>query len=129
MIVAGVGHSILLDLEEAVKDACSMAMEQMGSTTVDFLLCFATTEFASHYPRLFKELETRAGTPNIVGCSAMAVLTGEREFEGSPGLAILAISSDELKTIPFLADDPSLAGETIQELTKDRLSQGAAGNA
>ncbi|MFQ5933980.1 MAG: FIST N-terminal domain-containing protein, partial [Dehalococcoidia bacterium] len=31
--------------------------------------------------------------------------------------------------IPFLADDPSSAGGTIQELTKDRLSQGAAGNA
>ncbi len=128
MILAGVGHSTHLDLEEAARDASSMAMERMGSSQVDFVLCFATTEFASHYPKLFQALKSHTGTSQIVGCSAMAVLTEEREFEGSPGLALLTLSSDELKTLPFLAEEGSSAVARVTGLLKERLQKEKADN-
>ena len=129
MILAGVGHSTHLALEEAALAASSRAMERMGSSRADMVLCFATTEFASHYASLFRALKAHTGTSNIVGCSAMAVLTGEGEFEGSPGLAILTLTSDELEMMPFLAEETSPAGEGLRGVLQERLQQGSAENA
>ncbi len=128
MITAGVGHSTHLDLEEAAREASSMALERMGTPKVDFVLCFATTEFASHYPLLFRTLKKYTGTSRILGCSAMAVLTDQGEFEGTPGLALLTLASDELDLNPFLVEEDSSATGRVEEAWKEHLRPGAMKN-
>ncbi len=112
MTLAAVGHSHKLGLEEAAREASFMAMERLGSSDVDFLLSFATSEYAHHSPRLFDELKQHTGTSEIVGCSAMTVISEQGEFEDRPGLVVLALSSDELQFSPFIFQNgPSLAAD------------------
>jgi small ligand-binding sensory domain FIST len=107
VIQAGVGHSTSLDLGTAAREASSNALERLGRSKADLLLCFATPEFSFHYRHLHRTLSEYTGTSQIVGCSAMAIITGEGEFEGSPGLAVMALATDGLKVLPFLSEDGS----------------------
>ena len=119
MTLAAAGHSEKLGLEEAAKEASFMAMERLGSPGVDLLLCFATTEYAYHYPRLFGELKQHTGTSEIVGCSGMTVISEDGEFEDRPGLVVLALSSDEIQFSPFIFQNgPSLAADMNDMLAK-----------
>ena len=127
MTLAAVGHSQKLSLEEAAREASFMAMERLGSPGVDFLLCFATSEYAHHCTRLFGELKQHTGTSEIVGCSAMAVISEDGEFEDRPGLVVLALSSNEIQFSPFIfQNSPSLAADMNGMLAKARGESGSS---
>ena len=102
MLRAGVGQSSLPITEQAAKEAATRAMNQAGAGDAALVLVFFTVD---HLPAFRKVLETVrriTGTDQVVGCSGVGVLTGDGEIEGSPGLAVLALSSDDIETHPFL---------------------------
>jgi small ligand-binding sensory domain FIST len=103
MIKAGVGHSINESGEEAAKEATLQAMERGGLTKADWAIVFCTFTHRKSYKEILKSVSKITQTANIAGCSAIGVLTNFGEVEGSPGVAVLAVSSDSLQADSFLA--------------------------
>jgi small ligand-binding sensory domain FIST len=102
MIRAGVGQSSSHSSEQAIEQAASAAMAQAGITRADTALVFFTVEHAMSRRQLVETLCRTTGTDRIVGSSAAGILTPAGEVEGSQGVAVLVLSSDQIQTSPFL---------------------------
>ena len=101
MLRAGVGQSNSSLTSQAVQEAATTAMNQLG-TSADIVLVFATSEHWQNEGDFLTKLRDITKTERIVGCSGLGVLTGQAEIEGSPGIAVLAVASDRIKTEPIL---------------------------
>ena len=71
-----------------------------------------TAEHIRDQEKLRNAVARAAGTSRLVGTSASGILTGEGEVEGSHGVAVLVLSSDQLQADPFLFE--SLRGRDDQ---------------
>lgn len=72
-------------------------MTQAGIGRADVALVFSTVDHIPDYQKLVAAVRRVTQTDRIVGCSGVGVLTGEGEIEGSPGLAVLALSADKIQ--------------------------------
>lgn len=117
MIKAGAGQSSDPSTHAAVEAATREALAQAGIERADLALTFFTADHAARQQELVATLNRTAQTEAIVGCSAAGVLTGEGEIEGSGGVAVLVIASDQLMARPFvlspLRDNEAHLGESI----------------
>jgi small ligand-binding sensory domain FIST len=102
MIKAGVGQSLSENSNEAAREAASQAMERGELTTADWVLVFCTFPHRSSYKDILKSVCEITQTTNLAGCSAIGMLTNFGEVEGSPGVAVLAVSSDDIHADSFL---------------------------
>ncbi len=102
MIRAGVGHSQKHATGPAVEEAVAQALAQAGITRADLAMIFFTADHAAQSHELAATLTRRVGTDCVVGASGAGVLTGENEMEGSAGVAVLVIASDEIVGRPFI---------------------------
>ena len=102
MISAGVGQSQQQSTGRAVEEAASRAMARAGISRADLAMIFFTADHAGRERELTASLSGIVGTDCVVGCSGAGVLTGEGEIEGSSGIAVLAIASDEIVGRPFI---------------------------
>lgn len=103
MTRAGVGQATDGCGVLAAKRATADAMERGGITRADCVLLFASADYSCQYTRLLDAVHDLTGADNIVGCSAAGVLSSEGEIEGSPGIAVLAATSDNLHFQSFLS--------------------------
>jgi len=71
-----------------------MALRSIGRERADLLLVFATTPHGPGFTRVTRTAAEVCGTHDVIGCSAAGVLAGEREVEGGPGVALLALAGD-----------------------------------
>jgi len=102
MIRAGVGQSSSDSSVKAAEQAAAAAMQQAAISRADFAVAFLTVDHLPNYQRIVTALKHVCGTGQVVGSSGAGILTGEGETEGSHGLAVLVVSSDEIKGDPFL---------------------------
>ena len=102
MIHAGVGQSSSQSSEQAIEQAAVAAMQQAGISRADFAVVFLTVDHLPNYQQIVTVLKRLCGTGQIVGSSGAGVLTGEGETEGVRGLAVLVVSSPEIRGNPFL---------------------------
>ncbi|MER3447063.1 MAG: hypothetical protein C4291_09560 [Candidatus Dadabacteria bacterium] len=102
MIKAGVGYSVNENSEEATREAAFQAMEHGGLEKADWALVFCTFPHRSSYKDILKSVCKITQTTNVVGCSAIGMLTNFGEVEASPGIAVLAVSSDSMRADSFL---------------------------
>ena len=102
MIKAGIGQSLSENSNEAAREAASQAMERGGLATADWVLVFSTFPHRSSYKDILKSVCKITQTTNLAGCSAIGILTNFGEVEGSPGVAVLAVSSDDIHADSFL---------------------------
>lgn len=102
MIKAGVGQSLSENSHEAAREAASQAMERGGLTKADWVLVFSTFPHRSCYKDILKSVCKITQTTNVAGCSAIGMLTNFGEVEGSPGVAVLAVSSYSVRADSFL---------------------------
>src|SRR5262252_2916450 len=105
MIQAGVGLSTIADTGRAAEDAASKAVASLTGGAADFVVVFATAEHGESLPSLLSAVERTAGTPYVVGCSAVGVIAAGREIEEGPALGVLAVRSDQIRGTPFLFRD------------------------
>ncbi len=112
MIRAGVGLSTERGIEQAAEDAVARAAEGLEGQRPDWCVVFATAEHAPGMPRLLGALAEAAGTPYVVGCSAAGVVVGDAEVEEGPAVGVLAVSSDTIRSTPFLFHDDGDHGLT-----------------
>jgi small ligand-binding sensory domain FIST len=102
MIHAGAAQSSNPSTAEAAKIAATQAMVQAGIVKGDAAVIFFTVDHASRQRELVETVCRVTGTDRIVGCSAAGVLTSTGEVEGSQGLAVLVLASDQIQSNPFL---------------------------
>ncbi len=103
MIKVGVGHSVNEISADAAREAAKQAMERGNISKADWAVVFSTFPHRLGYKEILKAVSEITGTTNIAGCSGIGVLTNYGEIEGGPGVAVLSVSSDEMKTTTFLA--------------------------
>jgi small ligand-binding sensory domain FIST len=102
MLRAGVGQSSDVSTERAAEEAARQAMAQAGISHADVSIAFFTIEHAARARELIGALRRVTGTDQIVGSSAAGILTGSGEVEGTRGMAVLVLSSDQIQFHPFL---------------------------
>jgi len=102
MIRAGAGQSSHRSTAQAAAEAAHQAMAQAGIRRADAALVFFTADHAKSPRELLEPLRRVTGTDQIAGASAAGILTGAGEVEGSHGLAVLVLTSDQMAARPFL---------------------------
>lgn len=102
MIRAGAGLSSRQDTESAAREAAEAALDRAGTDAADWGLVFATTDHRPALGDLVRTVSDELETVRLVGCTGNGVLTDQGEIEGSPGVAVLAVSSDTLRAEPLL---------------------------
>jgi small ligand-binding sensory domain FIST len=112
MIRAGAGRSIERSTERAAEEAAAQAMARAGVSRASVAVVFFTVEHAAHKRGLIETLRRITQTDRIVGSSGAGILTIAGEVEGTPGIAVLVIASDQIQTEPFIVS--SLRGRDDQ---------------
>jgi small ligand-binding sensory domain FIST len=102
MIRAGAGQSSRSSTKDAAAEAASHALAEAGISRADAVMAFFSAEHGSRPEELAESLRKATGTEKVTGCSSAGVLTGAGEVEGSHGLAVLALASDQVRGQPFL---------------------------
>ena len=102
MIRAGVGRSQKQATGQAVEEAARGALAHAGISRADFAMIFFTADHAGQKRELVTSLIRAIGTDCVVGSSAAGVVTGDSEIEGSHGVAVLVLASDEISARPFI---------------------------
>jgi small ligand-binding sensory domain FIST len=115
-IRAGSGLGTGDDWRQALGSALEHALQPLAGEAPDLLMVFASSAYADDYaPMLEAALEATQAT-QLAGCSASAVIAGDRELELEPGLALLALRlpPGALLSVRHIAADavrgPRLAG-------------------
>ena len=75
----------------ALDQALDQALEPLAGEPPDLLLVFANAVFSTDFPELLREAAERSGARELAGCGASGVIAGERELEGQPAIAALAL--------------------------------------
>lgn len=96
MIQSGAGHSNEVDGLAAAGVATLQALEQAQITEADLVFMFVTHHHLQVVQDLVREVMDVAQTENVVGCSAMGVLTDDRENDREPGVAVLVMAGEDL---------------------------------
>ena len=102
MIRAGVGQSSHHSTVAAVEEAAGAALAQAGVQAADLGFVVFTVEHAVRRSELVETLSQVLGTDRIVGSSAAGILTQAGEIEGSHGIAVLAVSADQVQAETFV---------------------------
>ena len=125
MIRAGVGCSTEASTEKAVGQAFAAALAQAGIKQADMALIVFTAEHMGDQERLRNSVSHASNQAIVVGSSAAGILTGEGEVEGSHGIAVLALASDQLQANAFffesLRGHDAEAGAKIAQLARTSL--------
>ncbi len=125
MIRAGVGQSTEASTEKAVEQAFAAALAQAEIRQADMALVVSTAEHMRDQERLRNAVSHAANHAVVVGSSAAGILTGEGEVEGSHGIAVLALASDQLQANAFLFEPlrghDAEAGARIAKITGPAL--------
>jgi hypothetical protein len=116
-IQAGVGVSHHRNPKVAGQEAASRALEAAGAEKPGFVFMFATVGY--NQQDLLKAVwEATRGAP-LCGCSAEGVIAGGEADESNFAVAVMAISSDQLRfshgMVTGLKEDPTQAGRAIAE--------------
>jgi hypothetical protein len=127
--LAGVGCSIHRNPAEAGKEAALKALEQGGIAKPDFVFVFATVGYDQQL--LIRSIREATSEAPLSGCSGEGIITQEMVNETNFAVAVMVISSDELrfdhvcvKEIGLQADvaGESLAGQINPFLSADTIA-------
>ena len=88
---AGSGIGAAPEWHAALDDALRQALDPLGGDPPDLLLLFANAVFSPSFPELLNEAAERSGARELAGCGASGVIAGDRELEGQPAIAALAL--------------------------------------
>ncbi|MDA8430486.1 MAG: FIST C-terminal domain-containing protein [Geobacteraceae bacterium] len=92
---AGVGYSIHRNPAEAGKEAALKALQQAGIARPDFVFVFATVGYNQEI--LIRSIRAATGGAPLSGCSGEGIITQETVAETNFAVAVMVISSDELR--------------------------------
>lgn len=123
MILSGAGCSTSPSTLDAVRAALGEAQAQAGADRADLVFLFATYHHAADVGPMLRAAVEVSGTEAVVGCSGMRVLTGRGEIEREPGIAALALASEDLTAAPFLVRGEDAADQISERLRPHRSGE------
>lgn len=100
---AQVGLSTQDDATIAGREAALAALRGLGGRAADFALMFATAGYDQ--PALLAAVEASLPGAVVIGCSGEGVIAGNESVEVFSAVAVMAVASDRLRFVPFLAED------------------------
>lgn len=121
--------STKVSLEAAIREIREQVIAGMGDRALDAGFLFASSTFASEFPRLLPLLIEQLPVRHLIGCAGSGIIGGDREFEEKPAISLLVghipeasirllqLSSEEL---PDLDSSPSRWEETLGVRAADR---------
>ena len=110
MIRSGAGISSSHDAAKAAQEAAGRAMQDAGLTSADWAIVFCTFPHREAYPEILRTVCEITQTTNLAGCSGIGVLTNSAEIEAEPGVCVLAVSSNSIRTSSFMFGEPTDGG-------------------
>src|SRR5262249_23444993 len=102
MIYAGAGQSSHGTTQKAVEEAAGAAMAQAGGNKGGGVLVFFTGDYAAKPEPLINGPRRTTGKERGLCSSGGGNFTQKRESEGSQGLGVLVLSSDQIQSNAFL---------------------------
>ena len=90
-LLAGSGLGVAPHWPDALDQALAAALAPLNGQPPHVLVLFASAAYADSYADLLREAAVRTGARELIGCSASGVIGVQRELEGVPALAALAV--------------------------------------
>jgi small ligand-binding sensory domain FIST len=91
VLLAGSGLGLGGDAHAALRKALEGALAPLRGEAPDLVLLFASSAYGDTYADLLVEAARRSRSRHIVGCSASAVIEGQREVEDQPAISAMAV--------------------------------------
>lgn len=121
---AGVGMSHQRNPVVAGREAAQKALAQAGLEKPDFVFMFASVGY--NQQALLKSVRAATGGAPLCGCSGEGVITAAEADESNFSVAVMAISSDELRfsngVVTGLKNDPVGAGCSVARAVQPELN-------
>jgi small ligand-binding sensory domain FIST len=89
--VAGSGIGAATEWRAALDQALDRALEPLAGEPPDLLLLFANSAFTPDFQQLLAQAIEQTAARDLAGCGASGVIAGDRELEGQPAIAALAL--------------------------------------
>src|SRR5262245_2092874 len=125
MIAAGTGLAVGETVDVLAREASRRAIERCGSDRADVVLVFVTGDIQAR--EALGAVRRVTGAAVVLGCSGTGILTENREVEGEPAVAVLAVRSEQLLATPFSferqADHEDL-GTELGQLVGSTVAEG-----
>lgn len=105
------GFSADANWRRAVSDAARAARAKLGPSPCDLALIFVSQAWDGFDPKELPPILARELAPlHSLGCNASGAISGRREIEGKPGVAVLAMSVPGARVQPFALAPSELQG-------------------
>lgn len=102
------------DLQLALREAVAELHSGLDGRRPDLLLVFASQHHSGEFDQLAGRLGELSGARVLLGASAQGVLSGAREVENEPALALWAVASEGLQVTPFRLEAHQLSETEIE---------------
>ena len=90
-IRAGSGLGVGADWRPALASAVTQALQPLDGEAPDLVVTFASAAYQEDFSELLEEVLQVTRATEHAGCSASAVIAGDRELESDAGVAVLAL--------------------------------------
>jgi small ligand-binding sensory domain FIST len=120
-IRAGSGLGAGEDWRQALTTALDLALQPLEGEAPDLVVVFASAAYQDDYADLLREVLESTQATELAGCSASAVIAGDRELEEQPGVAVLALRlpAGALLNVAYLPPDDDLSSLHLAGLAPD----------
>lgn len=105
----GSGLSGHLDAAMAAEYAAGRCAESLGGATPDLVFCFFSAHHVESAANIAEAVRKRLSPRCLIGCSAEAVIGGEIEMEGAPGVSLMGAVLPGVAVHPFFTDEIPIA--------------------
>jgi hypothetical protein len=126
---AGVGMSHDRNPRMAGREAAEKALKAAGIKRADFIFMFASVGYDQR--TLLEAVREATGRAPLSGCSGEGIIAGAEADESNFSVAVMAISSDELRFSTAIAtslkEDSEGAGRKIARTLKGQVSADTMG--
>jgi small ligand-binding sensory domain FIST len=97
-----------VEFEDALKSLIQQTASQAGDTSLDLMIVFATAHFSQSIREIIQDLLAALKPGLLIGCTAEAVVSRDREIENEPAITLIAAQMPEAGLHHFLLHPDSL---------------------
>jgi small ligand-binding sensory domain FIST len=96
------------EFEDALKSLIQQTASQAGDSSLDLMVVFASAHFTQFIREIVQDLLAALKPGLLIGCTAEAVVSRDREIENQPGITLAAAHMPEAGLHHFLLHPDSL---------------------
>jgi small ligand-binding sensory domain FIST len=120
----GVGLSRQADTGAAAREAAHQALARAELKRGSWALCFFSAQHLQGAELLRADILRETGCTALCGCSALAVIAGDEELEGEPGIAVMVGKGDGVQARSAILPEDGAGLETFA--ASDKQGEGVS---